>query len=123
LEGRASASQSSGKGGTVQQRSERVSDQLGTKEKAVSVDRIGVHAHVVAVVPLGGPLQQKGLARLDVMERELRYVQAAVKTVRRRHRTPRCCEPGAFLSIAGPHSSNELFGVAERLRGRSLWFV
>src|SRR5262245_33058355 len=89
-------------------RSERASAQFDTKEQAVTVDRIGVGSHHVAVAPPSGPPQQKVLARLDVMERELRHVQTAITNLRSAVRSGR---PGAPLASAVMNSRNWVLSI------------
>ena len=74
----------------------------------MSVDRVGVTRQPVAVVPVGGALQQKVLARLDVMERELRHVQAAITNLRSAVRSGR---PGAPLASALMNSRNWVLSI------------
>jgi hypothetical protein len=71
-------------------------------------DRLGVGTFPVRVVPVSGNAQQKVLARLDVMERELKHVETAIKDMRNAVRQGR---PGASLASAVMNSRNWVVSV------------
>ena len=74
------------------------------------VDRIGVRTYAVNVTPVSGPALRKLLARADLMEREIKHLQLAIKHIRIAAQQPQTTT-GSPLASAVMDSRNWMLSV------------